>query len=819
MVCMYKYFRKYTFSVSFYLTLCIVATYSIDSFARDYLGHQLTHQELLIKSDNGELRLRFYSEHAVEVLLNKEGSDQLPSFAIAKSSVILEPSKYTLKENKNKLLFSSRSLTLVINKYPLKISYYQNGKFLTAEALGLTHTKQGVSLSFELEQQEKLLGGGERVLGMNRRGQSFPLYNRAHYGYTTHSEQMNFGLPAIMSSKKYLILFDNSAKGNLDLGKTQTELLTFDAVGGRSAYLFVAGDSYPKLIENYVDITGLQPLPPRWALGNFASRFGYHTEQEAANVVEQFVKEGIPLDAIIFDLYWFGKDLKGYMGNLEWDAETFPQPEKMIQTFKEKGVKTIMITEPFILTSSNKWQEALDSSALAKAENGKVKTFDFFFGNTSLVDVFSRSGRDWFWQYYDKLLQQGVEAWWGDLGEPEVHPADMLHALGTADELHNAYGHRWAQMIFEKQQANYPNKRVFSLMRSGFSGSQRFGMMPWTGDVSRSWGGLKPQVELSLQMGLFGLAYTHSDLGGFAGNNKDKELYIRWLQYGVFQPIFRPHGQEDVPAEVIFWDDETKGIIKKFIKLRYQLLPYNYSLAFENSTKGMPLMRPVFFEDESDNNLINEKNSYFWGKAFFVAPITTAKLTSKTLTLPKGVWFDYFSDERYIGGKEISKTLHLETLPVFVRAGSFIPMIEPIQSTKDYSSKHLNLHYYSDTSVGSADYQMYEDDGQTNKAIEKGLYELLNFSAHQKAEQLTLSLERKISSAYKGMPNNRSILLTVHYWHAEVKTLKINNELVKAVGEDSLTSVSQGYFFDKVTNKLLIKVNWHQTKVSVNINE
>ena len=188
----------------------------------------------------------------------------------------------------------------------------------------------------------------------------------------------------------------------------------------------------------------------------------------------------------------------------------------------------------------------------------------------------------------------------------------------TGDEVHNAYGHKWAEQVYQHQQHLAPNKRPFIMMRSGFVGSQRYGMIPWTGDVSRSWDGLKPQVELSLQMGLFGLGYTHSDLGGFAGGEVfDPQMYIRWLQYGIFQPVFRPHAQDNIAPEPVFHKGKTKDILRTYVELRYAMLPYNYSLAFENSLTGMPLMRPMFFEDEADLSLIDEKDQYFWGDALF----------------------------------------------------------------------------------------------------------------------------------------------------------------------------------------------------------
>ena len=797
----------------------------------DYVSHQVLANKLVVTTESGQVSLTAYGEEAIEVFYHHQAKQQLPSFAIAETS---QPQSFNVLEKSQQLEFSTHKLTAVINKSPFSIAYYKGGNLLLAEENGYFEsnskdkpTESQIGFRFRLNEKEKLLGGGERVLGMDRRGHKMPLYNKAHYGYSTSSNQMYFGLPAVMSSNKYILLFDNSAKGNIDLGKTESNIMQFDAVGGRSAYVVFSGDSYPDLIHNYVKVTGKQPLPPRWALGNYASRFGYRSEQEVRATVDKFIAEGFPLDALILDLYWFGKDIKGHMGNLAWDKTAFPTPTKMISDLQKKGVNTIVITEPFILTGSKKWSDAVANNALAMANESDVKTFDFYFGNTGLVDVFNPQGQDWFNQTYQSLYQQGVKGWWGDLGEPEVHPQDTLHTLAdgrkvNADEIHNVYGHQWAKMLFNKQLSLNPEQRPFIMMRSGFAGSQRYGMLPWTGDVSRSWDGLKPQVELSLQMGLLGMAYTHSDLGGFAGGEIfDAQMYTRWLQYGVFQPVYRPHGQDNIAPEPIFHDKKTKDILRKFIKLRYKLLPYNYSLAYQNSTTGMPLMRPMFFEDATDLSLINNKESYLWGDAFLVTPVTDADVTRVPISLPSGAWFDFWTDKKYQGEQKIHYPVSLETIPVLVRAGSFIPMIEDIQSTQQYSSQKLNLHYYSDSSVTSSQGMMFEDDGKTFQSIKDGQFELLHFKAKQTviAEQpsLSITLERE-TQGYQQMPAERAITLVVHHWQQAPTGIKVAGKPLNISDQvNSQTSESDNAYWDKEAQTLSINFAWQHQPLTITV--
>ena len=788
--------------------------FSASTAAAQYQAHQLDANTLHIETDAGKLSLQFYQNDVVEAFYQPQGVKQLPSFSISQQAQALA---LNLTEAADSLTLSSAALTVKINKSPLRLSYYRGDKLLLAEQQGYFSEDGQHGFRFALSQDEKLLGGGQRVLGMDRRGQKFPLYNKAHYGYSTESSQMYFSLPAVMSSNKYLLLFDNSAKGEADLGATNADMMQFSAEGGRSSYVVVAGDTYPALINNYTALTGRQPLPARWTLGNYASRFGYRTEAETRAVVQKFRQLKLPLDALVLDLYWFGPDIKGHMGNLAWDNNAFPQPEQMLADLSADGVNTILVTEPFVLTSSKRWQEAVDAGAIAPGLDGKPKTFDFYFGNTGLIDVFKPEAQQWFWQIYKGLAEQGVAGVWGDLGEPEVHPDDTVHAIGVANEVHNAFGHQWADMVYSGMRRDFPEQRPFIMMRAGAPGSQRFGMVPWTGDVERSWGGLKPQVELALSMGLFGFGYIHSDLGGFAGGEQfDKELYIRWLQYGVFQPVYRPHAQEHIAPEMVFHDSHTIETLRPWLNLRYQLLPYNYTLAWQNSLTGMPLMRPLFlakdnFADETSLALMDEKNSYLWGNAFLVAPVTEPGVNTWPVQLPGGVWFDYFSGQRYQGTDKVEVPVTLNTIPVLVKAGSFVPMAELVQSTRDYSSKKLTLHYYADASIDCAKGEMYEDDGKTPEAIAKGEFELLKFYYLKQDGEQKIELRR--SGDYAGKPDSRELTLVVHNQSATPKHISVDGRYVQLVPQHARFNRMQNVaWYDKAAKQLRVKLDWQADK-------
>ena len=776
------------------------ALFSANTLA-DVQTATLENATLTIDTDTNDFKIKALRNNSFQVTYLTDGKGapyaNLPSMALpeeATSAVTKDiAGDVELEETATTLTLKFNNISAHVDKSTHVISYSVNGKVVAKEQDGLNISDNGVSLSFALDENEKLYGGGQRVLGMDRRGHSMPLYNKAHYGYTTSSNQMYFGLSAVMSSKNYSVLFDNTASGELDIGKTNRDELLFKAQGGRASYIMVLGENLEDTVRSTVAVTGKQPLPPRWLLGNFASRFGYKSQNEVMDVVDAFNTQDIPVDAVVLDLYWFGKDIKGHMGNLSWDAATFPEPEKMISELRAQDVKTVLITEPFILTTSKQWDSAVASNALAQNDDGAPYTFDFYFGNTGLVDVFSEAGQNWFWQYYEKLAAQGVAGWWGDLGEPEVHPDDIQHMWQSTKvsgaEVHNAYGHQWAKTVYNNLTELQPDTRPFVLMRSGFLGSQRYGMVPWTGDVSRSWGGLKPQVELALQMSVFGMAYTHSDLGGFAGGETfDPELYTRWLQFGTFSPVFRPHAQDNIAPEPIFHADPVKSIARKFIQLRYDMLPYNYSLAFENALYGTPLMRPLAMA-YGESDWFENADSYLWGDGLLVSPVTSANQAEWPTLLPEGVWFDFFSDTKYQGGQTVNYPLSQDNYPVWVKAGSFMPMTKGLSRTEQFDARKIEMHYWHDNSVNSSSYTYYEDDGKNPASVKKGLYTklLLNASVDDKAA-LTLTLDSE--GSYIGMPEQRDITYIVHGLSEKPQSVSIDGRSVPVMWDEKGKTLS-----------------------------
>ena len=747
---------------------------------------------LKVEVSDGFYQIKVYSKEIVEttfVPLNE-------TFKQGSHAVVLKPeyadARYST-DAKN-IYLKTEGISVTIKKKPFQISYEYKGKPIISEKKGYVKNDSLETIQFNLKQDEVLYGGGARALGMNRRGNRLELYNKAHYGYETRSELMNFTLPIVLSSNQYMLHFDNAPIGFLDLDSKRDNTLSYETISGRKTYQVIVGNSWLDLLDNYTNLTGKQPLPPRWTFGNFASRFGYHSQAETEAVITKFKEEKIPVDAVVLDLYWFGKTIQGTMGNLQVEKDSFPDFKGMTNKFKNQGVKTVVITEPFVLTTSKRWEEAVEKEVLAKDSLGNPYRYDFYFGNTGLIDIYNPKGKSWFWSIYKTIASMGVEGLWGDLGEPEVHPSDLLHATGTADEVHNIYGHDWARLIHEGYKKDYPKQRPFILMRAGAAGSQRFGMIPWSGDVNRTWGGLQSQTEIALQMSMQGLAYMHSDLGGFAGANLDDELYTRWLQYGVFQPVYRPHAQEEVPAEPIFRAPKTKALAKESIELRYKLLPYNYTLAFNNSQTGAPLMSPLLFEEPNNKALLTNSSTYLWGHDFLVTPITEQGKASVKMYFPKNSnWFDLYTDEKIDGGQTKRIKTKENSIPTYVRAGAFIPMAKPMQTTSDYDANNFDLHYYFDTSVAKSNRKLYNDDGETTNALEKKKYELLKFEAETKSKSLELNFKANVGVNYS--KSTKNIAVEIHNFSKKPKRVKVNKK-------------STAFNWNATTKKLTFFLQW-----------
>ncbi|PJJ48078.1 TIM-barrel domain-containing protein [Hymenobacter chitinivorans] len=828
----------------------------------NYRSHSYQNGILTIQStDGGTLRIRPWAESIVRVEYFPKGQpvQEIPSVSVAQTPQSLARSckgeGWDGGPVKGQPYVGARindSPTaiqwhldcpgeIIIQKNPLRISYQRDAETLVAEAAGSFQqlgaagsSAAGVGVSFRLTPDEHLYGTGSRALPLDRRGHRLSLYNEAHYGYQNGESTLNVTLPTVMSSRGYMVFFDNHAPGVLDLGATEKNTLEYRAEGlGSLAYFIIAGDSYAAILDRYTWLTGRQPLPPRWGLGLIQSRFGYKTEQEMLHVARRMRQAGFPLEALVLDLYWFGGTTR--QGDFRWQPQQFPDPKRMISRLDSNGVKTILISEPYVMRTSLNDSLVRRRELVGRDAAGKSYTVgSFWAGPATLLDMDRPATRRWLWQQYDRLKQDGVGGWWSDLGEPENQPADMLYDQGPTRQIHNAYGQAWASILQEGYAEKYPQERLFNLARSGWAGMQRNSVFPWSGDVSRSWSGLQAQVPIMLSMGMGGVGYMHSDAGGFAGSNVDPELYTRWLQMASFGPIMRPHGV--VMPEPFWYPEPYQSIVRRYTHLRYELLPYLYTLAWENAETGTPLARPMnygptsrvtlpvpvqvrsstpqplteeeraagFTEEGGDwswnskassswglarltarqrqqfraNNtaaLANVNDQFLLGSALLVAPVLQPGQRRRNVVLPPGHWIDFYSHHTYGGSQTVGMAAPLAQVPLLVRAGAFLPRAPYVASTAHYRPDTLHVRYYADSTVPESSFTLYDDDGKSAPARQLGTYESIAFAGLVGRGQTVVQIRRS-GSGYPGRPAQHVINLEIPRVTAPPAAVLLNSQ-------------------------------------------
>lgn len=630
----------------------------------------------------------------------------------------------------------------------------------------------GAGFEIDLKEGEKIYGGGERALPLNRRGYSFNLYNAPNYAYGDGAENLNYGVPFFISSDGYGIFFDNPSKGWVDIGKSQHDKMKVHFASGELNVFFIFGKSEQDILRQYHELTGFQPLPLRWAFGNLMSRFGYRSEAQVKEVYSKMKKENFGVDGVIFDLFWFGDSVQRTMGNLDWvNKEKWPNPTAMMQYFHKEKVKPILILEPFLVRGTKQYESSLPFQAV----NVDGKPFlleDFYFGKGGLIDIFRKDAQSWMLNFYSREKQRGVQGWWTDLGEPENHPAEVMHNLKDlgfnrlfkADEVHNIYGHYWNKMLFDFYRKHYPKERLFHLNRSGYAGSARYGIFPWTGDVGRDWSGLAAQTKVLLGMSMSGVPYVHADAGGFAmTNQKDGELYTRWVQMSVFTPIFRPHGSAleeltpdgtmSVESEPVFFDQAFQPMLKEAFSLRYKMLPYNYHLAYEHNQFGTPLMRPMHYAFAGSPEL---NDQYMWGDALLVAPVLKPSQTVQRLWLPKGKWYHFATQKLIDGSNEWAEIpASLNQIPYLLKEGGFFTTTSSLKNTDDYTGDHLTIWHLP--SVKKSNFSLYEDDGRTYSSIATGAFCILKGEGIQQGDLYKVKFYQG-GKRYVGMTTKREIV-------------------------------------------------------------
>ena len=578
---------------------------------------------------------------------------------------------------------------------------------------------------FEWQPDEALFGLGQFRHGqLNLRGLRVELIQ----------DNVEVSVPYLLSSRGYGVFWDNYSRTVFNDSADSSWL--WSEIGDRIRYYFIKGKNFDELVAQNRFLTGEAPMYPRWALGYMQSRNRYRSEAELMGVVRKQRALKIPMDVIILDYYHWGDH--GF-GSFVFDEKDFPAPEKMIKTLHETyHTKLLVSAWPSFTPETENWK--------LFSENGYLLDVMAAF-NSQVYDAFNPdAGNLYFSLIKEAYLDKGVDGWWFDATEPENLDAfyKSNSHLGTAARYLNLYS--WFDMrnVYENQ-LKVSDKRVFILTRSGFSGQQKFGTTVWSGDIESNFSELKKQIPAGLNFCMAGLPYWTTDIGGYKGGNPSdpayREVFTRWFQYGTFCPVFRAHGRRfpgdrSGPNEMWSYGPEIQKILTSYINLRYRLLPYIYSLSARVTFDGFTIMRGLPFDFLTDPRVYEITDQFMFGHEFLVCPVTEPGATSRTVYLPKGSkWFDFLTNEVYEGGQEVVADAPLEIMPLYVKAGSIVPLGPLVQYSTEKPADPIELRIYPGA---DATFTLYEDEND-NFNYRKGQYQKITFRYDDSEKTVTIS--------------------------------------------------------------------------------
>lgn len=651
-----------------------------------------------------------------------------PSFAVVNE----QPDSsltFDLHEESNAWELFTPQLRIRMNKKPMQLQIFDKWqKLIFSDYQEQGHLADGSATSARklLRSDEQFYGLGEKSGPLNRRGRSYTMWNSDRPCYSISEDPLYKSIPFFMSSYNYGIFLDNTYKTQFDFGEQSNDYYSFDAPDGPFIYYFIHGKDYKQILSRYIDLTGKPILPPKWAFGFAQSRGLYTKEAQALEIAAEFRRRQIPCDIIYQDIGW-----TQHLQDFEWREGNYSNPEQMLTTLREQGFRVILSQDPVISQNNRRqWAEA-DSLGFFVRDVRTGTTYDMpwpWGGNCGVVDFTLPAVADWWGAYQQKPLDAGAAGFWTDMGEPawsneeDLDRLHMQHHIGMHDEVHNIYGLTWDKVVKEQFEQRNPNRRVFQMTRAAYAGLQRY-TFGWSGDsgnggdVTEGWPQLRNQVAIGISAGLGGIPFWTTDISGYCGDITDHEamaeLYTRWMQFGIFNPLSRAHHEGDNAVEPWQFGERAERHSRSAIELKYRLFPYLYSYAREAHDSGLPLLRGLFMEYPHDEQALAIDDQFLFGEELLVAPVLRKGERVRRLYLPEGEWYDFHDPRQtYFGGETIAYRAPLSVIPLFVKKGSIIPMMPVMQYIHERSDYPLWVHVYPHYEEESARFELYEDEGE-----------------------------------------------------------------------------------------------------------
>ncbi len=653
-----------------------------------------------------------------------------------------------------------------------------DGETVAEEAAPVAWTADGrVLLRWQTPPNAHFYGLGERAAPLDLRGGVYVHWNTDPRTYDPGDDPLYLCVPFLLTLHRdghqaCGLLLENTTRSRFDLGRADPATHVLEVEDEEVAYRFFYGPTVAHILERFTEQTGRHPLFPLWALGYHQCRWSYYPEARVRRLARDFREtHRVPCDGIHLDIHY----MDGYRV-FTWDRERFPDPARLIADLHAQGFKVVLIVDPGVKADRKYrvFREGLEKGMFCRYPDGKVFIGPVWPGNSAFPDFTDPRVRAWWGDLHRELVEMGVDGFWDDMNEPAVFgedgatiPAPVRHAgIGEAPGLapsdgcdhrraHNVYGLNMACATAEGLARLRPDRRPFVITRSGWTGVQRYAAH-WTADNRSDWPSLRQTLPMVLNLGLSGIAFTGSDIGGFEGFATG-ELFTRWLQMSVFFPFCRAHTYAFSPdQEPWSWGEPYLTVNREFIRLRYRLLPYLYTALWQCARTGLPIVRPLLLDFQDDPAVHSLEDEFLCGDALLVAPVLEEGVTARRVYLPRGVWWDFWTDVRHEGPGWVEAEAPLERIPVYVRAGAVLPTGPEMDYVGQRPWDPLTLHVYPGAE-GAAVSLLYEDDGETT-AYRRGAYLLHRFTLSGRAGGLDLFWETE--GAYD--PGPRRVDIVVH---------------------------------------------------------
>ena len=681
-------------------------------------------------NDGSAIQLRLCSPSVIRIWNSPDGKFDRgnASFAVVNEDLQDIGDLIVNEQNACYEIFTEK-LRIRVNKAPFNLQIFDKyQKLLFSDHADKGHVSDGKRKAEykTLRRDEHFFGLGEKTGKLDRRGETYKMWNSDKPCYSTVEDPLYKSIPFFMSSYRYGIFLDNTYKTEFKFGTESRDYYSFEAPDGEMIYYFIFGKDYKEIMTQYIGLTGKPIMPPRWALG-FAQCRGLLTREDLTYEIARGYRErGIPCDIIYQDIGW-----TQHLQDFNWRKGNYKNPRKMLADLDSMGFKVILSQDP-VISQGNKvqWAEA-DSLGYFVKDVTTGKSYDMpwpWGGNCGVVDFTIPEVADWWGAYQQKPLDDGAAGFWTDMGEPawsnEESPERLVmkHHLGMHDEIHNVYGLTWDKVVKEQFEKRNPDKRVFQMTRAAYAGLQRY-TFGWTGDsgcaddVTKGWAQMAGQIPVLLSAGLGVIPFTTTDISGYCGEIDDypamAELFTRWIQLGAFNPLSRIHHEGNNAVEPWLFGEEAERNAKAAIELKYSLLPYIYTYAREAHELGLPIMRPMVMEFPMDTETYSLDTQFMFGEEMLVAPVVKKSARSKNLYLPEGIWIDFNDKKSEFSGEQwMTVDAPLSKIPIFVRKGSIIPRMPVMNYTREQETYPITFEVFPAIEGESADFCLYEDDGE-----------------------------------------------------------------------------------------------------------